>query len=90
MGRPLLGVALLAAAMINRIVESWVVGWGTVRDPVAMTQFWLYPIRDLLGFIVWVASYTSPTVVWRDTKYELKGEKIVMRKIAETHTRGMK
>jgi ceramide glucosyltransferase len=90
MGKPLLAVALLAVAVINRIVESWVVGWGTVRDPVALKQFWLYPIRDLLGFIVWVASYTSPTVVWRDTKYELKGEKIVMRKIAETPTRGMK
>jgi ceramide glucosyltransferase len=90
MGRPLLGAALLAATVINRIVESWVVGWGTVRDPVALKQFWLYPLRDLLGFVVWVASYTSPTVVWRDIKYELKGEKIVMRKIAETPTRGMK
>lgn len=75
-----LGTALLAAALSNRILESWMVGWGVVRDPVALKKFWLYPLRDFLGFIVWVASYTSAKAVWRDSRYELQGEKIVLRK----------
>ena len=84
LGRPLLGLLLFAAAILNRVLESWLVGWGVVRDPVALKQFWLYPIRDLLGFIVWAASYTGARSVWRDSRYELRGDKIALRKKEET------
>ena len=82
LGHPGLGLALLGAAVLNRILESWLVGWGIVRDPVALKEFWLYPIRDFLGFIVWAASYTGAQAVWRDSRYELQGDKIVLRKNA--------
>jgi ceramide glucosyltransferase len=84
LGKPLFGLALLGIAVSNRIIESSLVGWSVVRDPVALKQFWLYPIRDLLGFVVWVASYTGARAVWRDSRYELRGDKIVLRKNAET------
>lgn len=88
LGKPVWGLALLGAAIANRVLESWLVGWGVVRDPVARNQFWLYPIRDLLGFVVWVASYTNARAVWRDSRYELQGDKIVLRKSAETSSAG--
>jgi ceramide glucosyltransferase len=56
LGSPGLGFALLGAALFNRILESWVVGWMVVRDPVALKKWWLYPVRDLLGFAIWVAA----------------------------------
>jgi ceramide glucosyltransferase len=83
MGLPGLGLALFGAALLNRIIESWVVGWGVVRDPIALKQIWMFPLRDLLGFIVWVASYTGATTAWRDSRYELRGDKIVLRENAE-------
>jgi len=83
LGMPGLGWGLLAAAVLNRVLESWIVGWGVVRDRVALLQFWLYLLRDLLGFIVWAASYTSAKTAWRDSRYELRGDKIVLRKNAE-------
>lgn len=83
LGLPWLGLALFGVALLNRIIESWVVGWGVVRDPVALKQIWMFPLRDLLGFIVWVASYTGATTAWRDSRYELRGDKIVMRENAE-------
>jgi ceramide glucosyltransferase len=82
LGKTGLGLALLGAAVLNRILESWLVGWGVVRDPVALKEFWLYPIRDFLGFIVWAASFTGARAVWRDSRYELQGDKIVLRKNA--------
>ena len=82
LGMPVLGPVLLAAAVLNRMVESWLVGWGVVRDRVALTQPWMYSLRDLLGFVVWVASYTGASSVWRDSNYELRGDKIVLRKNA--------
>ena len=83
LGLPELGLALFGAALLNRVIESWVVGWGIVRDPVAVKQIWMFPLRDLLGFIVWVASYTGATTAWRDSRYELRGDKIVLRENAE-------
>jgi len=83
LGMPGLGWGLLAAAVLNRVLESWIVGWGVVRDRAALLQFWLYLLRDLLGFIVWAASYTSAKTAWRDSRYELRGDKIVLRKNAE-------
>jgi ceramide glucosyltransferase len=83
LGNASLGVALLSAAVLNRVLESWLVGWGVVRDPVALKSFWLNPLRDLLGSVIWVASYAGAKTVWRDSRYELQGEKIVQRKNAD-------
>ena len=83
LGMPGLGWSLLGVAIANRLIESWVVGWGVVHDRVALTRFWLYPLRDLLGFIVWAASYTGAKTAWRDSRYELRGDKIVLRENAE-------
>jgi ceramide glucosyltransferase len=62
------------------MLEAWIVGWTVVLDPAARRAFWLYPVRDLLGFVVWCASYSAAKAVWRDSRYELKGDRIVLRK----------
>lgn len=83
-GHLALGVGLLAAAIVNRMLESWVIGWGVVRDPRAQRELWLYPVRDLLGFAVWCASYLSKSAVWRDHRYQLiRGGRIVLRQEGE-------
>jgi len=39
----------------------------------------IYPLRDLLGFLVWFASYLNLRYVWRDSRFELKGTRIALR-----------
>jgi len=74
------GLSVFAITILNRLIESWAIGWGVVRDPVARSRAWLYPVRDLLGFAVWCASYLSKRAVWRDKRYQLvKGGRIVLR-----------
>ncbi|HTW45212.1 MAG TPA: bacteriohopanetetrol glucosamine biosynthesis glycosyltransferase HpnI [Acidobacteriaceae bacterium] len=81
LGHPLLGVGLFAAAWLNRMVESLVIGWWAVGDRRALPTAPIYPVRDLLGFIVWCASYLSKRSLWRDNKYVLlKGGKLVARR----------
>jgi len=48
---------LFAAAFFNRVIQSVVVGGWLLRDPRALRFCWLYPLRDLQGFAVWVASF---------------------------------
>lgn len=69
----------LGAAVLNRLIEAWAVGWIVVRDPQIRRAPWLYPLRDLLGFVVWFASYLNLPYVWRDGRFELKGTRIALR-----------
>jgi ceramide glucosyltransferase len=73
------GACLLAAAVVNRLLEAWLVGWTVVRDPEIRRAPWLYPLRDLLGFAIWFASYLKLRYVWRDSRFELKGTRIALR-----------
>jgi ceramide glucosyltransferase len=78
LGKFAIGALFLGLALLNRIAECYAIGWGVVRDPRALRQPWLYPVRDLLGFVVWCASYLSRGSVWRDSRYRLlAGGKIV-------------
>lgn len=74
-----LGAMFLAIAVLNRLVEAWLAGWMVVRDPQGWRAPWLYPLRDVLGFVVWVASYMNLRYVWRDSRFELKGTRIALR-----------
>ena len=73
------GALLLGLAVLNRLAEAWLVGWMVVRDPKVRSAPWLYPLRDLLGFAVWFASYLKLRYVWRDSRFELKGTRIALR-----------
>jgi len=81
LGRPEVGWSLFAAAVVNRIVQCWVGGWWTARDPIALRTMLFYPVRDLHGFIIWCASYICKRSLWRDNNYELlKGGRLVSRR----------
>ena len=79
LGRWRLGTFLLGATVLNRLAEAWFVGWTVVRDPQGRRAPWLYPLRDLLGFCVWFASYLNLRYVWRDSRFELVGTRIALR-----------
>jgi len=82
LGNWLLGAALLAWAVINRLIEAYAVGWVALRDKPLLRRIWLYPTRDLLGFIVWCVSFSGTKIAWRSSKFELQGERMVLRKNA--------
>jgi ceramide glucosyltransferase len=78
LGHPGIGALLLSVAVLNRLAEAWLVGWMVVRDPQVRSAPWLYPLRDLLGFCVWFASYLNLRYVWRDNRFELIGARIAL------------
>jgi ceramide glucosyltransferase len=69
MGHWGLGLALLGVAVVNRMIQSVAVGWGIARDPRSAALCWLYPVRDLAGFFIWVGSYASRRFYWRGETY---------------------
>jgi len=70
LGHPLLGAALLVWSVLNRIIQSVCVGYLLVGDRRALSLCWLYPVRDLLGFVVWLNSYRGDgSFRWRGELY---------------------
>lgn len=83
------GIGLLAVAYANRVVLSVVSGWSVVRDPRALRLAWLFPLRDLMGFAFWCASYSGRMIVWRDDWYRLeeRGRMVLVQPSAATLAR---
>lgn len=72
-----LGAGLFALAAVNRMIQSIAVGWSVARDPRAIGLCWLYPLRDLVGFVAWALSYVSRDFYWRGEMYRFgKGGRI--------------
>ena len=70
-GNRALGLGLLAAAFANRVVQALAVGWRVTEDRQSALYCWLYPLRDLLGFILWCASFAGSEIIWRGERYRL-------------------
>jgi ceramide glucosyltransferase len=69
---PLLGLVALAWSVANRMLLAAIVGARVVRERTLVRTMLLYPIRDLMGFGFWVASYGSSHILWRGEMYELE------------------
>jgi ceramide glucosyltransferase len=50
---------------------SIAVGRMVVRDPSWLNLLVLYPLRDLMGFFVWAASYMGSRILWRGRQFQL-------------------
>jgi ceramide glucosyltransferase len=71
LGHPLWGVALFGFAIATRLALSIAVGRLVVRDTSWFGLLVLYPIRDLMGFCFWAASYVGRSILWRGRVFEL-------------------
>ena len=71
LGHPLWGLAMLAWSIVTRLVLAVVVGRGVVGDTSWFGLLVLYPLRDLMGFGFWAASYWGSRILWRGRLFEL-------------------
>jgi ceramide glucosyltransferase len=85
LGHAWLGAALLASGLLNRIVQCVAIGYGVIGDANALRLCWLYPLRDLLGFVFWMCGYLGgSSFQWRGERYRFSpGGRIVS--VSERH-----
>ena len=70
--RPWLALILLAWGVINRMLLAAIVGAAVVKERLLARTILLFPLRDLMGFGFWMASYGRSTIVWRGEIYQLE------------------
>ena len=71
LGHPGWGLALLGWSVATRLALALAVGRGVVGDRSWFGLLALYPLRDLMGFCFWAASYWGSRILWRGQVFEL-------------------
>jgi ceramide glucosyltransferase len=69
--RPFFGAFFLVWSWASRAALATLISGLVVRDPNLRRSALLFPLRDLLGFFFWTASYLGNEVLWRGEVYEL-------------------
>ncbi len=69
--------AVLAAVVSLRTTVALTVGKLVLQDERLFGQLWLLPARDLIGVLVWIASFAGHTVVWRGDRFQLKNGRLI-------------
>jgi ceramide glucosyltransferase len=72
-GHPLIGLLWLLAACVNRWMLAGGVLWA-LQDEQAAKPALIYPLRDLLGFVVWVASYMGDRMRYHGGAYSISAD----------------
>jgi ceramide glucosyltransferase len=70
-GHPWWGLALFAWISAQRLAMAITVGGMAVEDRSWFGLLVLYPVRDLMGFCFWAASYWGRRILWRGRVFEL-------------------
>ena len=68
---PLLAIGLIAYSVVTRVLMAGAIGSFVVQEKHLLRTSLLFPMRDLLGFFYWAASYASSRIVWRNQTYTL-------------------
>ena len=71
LGMPLLGWCALLGSVLGRSVQAWVVGRYVVQEKRLWTAMILFPLRDLIGPMIWALSFANNRIQWRGEIYEL-------------------
>jgi ceramide glucosyltransferase len=70
-GRPVLGVLWLGAMVLNRWLQAGAI-LTVLGDPDRVYSAMIYPLRDVLGSLLWAASYGGENFYYRGKVYKLK------------------
>jgi ceramide glucosyltransferase len=85
---PLLWVALMPSCLslvvagtfvVLRIVLALHLQFRLARAGVPLSSFWLVPLKDLVGFAIWLASFLGNTIEWRGHRMRLSPDGTLRR-----------
>jgi ceramide glucosyltransferase len=71
LGMPVLAWCALIGSILGRSLQAFVVGRYVVQEKRIGEAMLLFPLRDLIGALIWALSYASNRIQWRGEIYEL-------------------
>ena len=68
----MLGAGLLAWSIGSRVAMAAGISQWVLQEPSPWQSTLLYPLRDAMGMLFWLASYGSRRILWRGETYVLE------------------
>ncbi|HKV93260.1 MAG TPA: bacteriohopanetetrol glucosamine biosynthesis glycosyltransferase HpnI [Candidatus Angelobacter sp.] len=59
---------IIPVTLILRGTAAAATAHFVLHDPVTRRQWWLLPLQDVLGVLVWISGFAGDTIVWRNRK----------------------
>jgi ceramide glucosyltransferase len=76
----LAAAAYCGAYLSLRLAMAWTVGvWG-LRDELLRKKFWLLPLSDALGFVIWALGFMCNRIHWRGSSFDVRQRRLHARK----------
>jgi ceramide glucosyltransferase len=67
----------VAAYLLLRMGAVWTMGiWG-LHDDLLKRRWWLVPLWDVIGFVIWLISLFWSRVRWRGVEYRVAGGRLI-------------
>jgi ceramide glucosyltransferase len=63
---------LLGLSFFLRLAVAMTVGAEVLADHQVLPRLWMVPLRDLIGFGIWIAGFAGDTIVWRGERFYLR------------------
>jgi ceramide glucosyltransferase len=67
---------LLSLTLLARLALALSVGVGVLGDTQVLRDWWLIPLRDVAGGLLWAWSYAGDEVEWRGIRFKLHNGKL--------------
>jgi ceramide glucosyltransferase len=72
-----IAAAFVAVYLLLRLALAFTLGLWGLRDRLVKTKWWLLPLRDALGFVIWFASLFLSRVHWQDAAYDVRRGRLI-------------
>jgi ceramide glucosyltransferase len=70
---------LFGLTLAMRVAVAWTAGWSILEDRQVASLLYLLPLRDLVAFFVWTASFAGHTIHWRGEVFQLRKGKLIRK-----------
>jgi ceramide glucosyltransferase len=68
------GVTWIAVTicLLVRIIAALNLQMRLTQSSLRLADFWLVPLKDLLGAVIWALAFVGNTVEWRGARYQVR------------------
>jgi ceramide glucosyltransferase len=70
-------IGYLGTYLVTRLGMAFSFGVYGLKDPLLRRRWWLIPVRDALGFFIWVAGFFSNRISWRESKFYVRQGRLI-------------
>ena len=70
-------IGYLGTYLVTRLAMAFTFGAYGMKDPLLRRRWWLIPLRDAVGFFIWVATLFSNRVSWRESKFYVRRGRLI-------------